>query len=85
MGLLIRPDPDDAGVPTPQQRQDAIVDFIREHIEVHGYPPSMREIGDAVGLSSTSSVHHQLCRLEQLGVLVRSERRSRAICVVEAA
>jgi hypothetical protein len=62
----------------------AILDFIRDHVAAHGYPPSVREIGDAVGLASTSSVHHQLCRLEKIGVLARTDRRSRAICLVES-
>lgn len=66
-------------VPYMTPRQRAIVDFIRDFSGDHGYPPSVREIGHWVGLSSTSSVHHQLRRLEDLGVLVRVENRSRAV------
>lgn len=68
----------------------AILDFVRDHIAAHGYPPSVREIGDAVGLASTSSVHRQLRLLEKLGMLVRAGRRCRALrlgesCAAEAA
>lgn len=59
-------------------RQREICDFIAEHIADHGYPPSVREIGDHVGLSSPSSVHHHLRRLEEAGALVRIAGRSRA-------
>ena len=78
VSLVIRPGPVDTAL---TGRQIAIVDFIRDHIDRRGYPPSVREIGDAVELSSTSSVHHQLRRLEKLGVLSRRVRRSRAICL----
>lgn len=61
-----------------------ILDFIRDHIERRGYPPSVREIGEAVELTSTSSVHHHLRRLEKLGVLARTSGRCRAIRVVES-
>jgi repressor LexA len=61
-----------------------ILDFIRDHIERRGYPPSVREIGDAVELTSTSSVHHHLRRLERIGVLARTSGRCRAIRVVES-
>ncbi len=42
------------------KRQQAILDFIKEEVDKRGYPPSVREIGLAVGLSSTASVHNQL-------------------------
>jgi repressor LexA len=61
-----------------------ILDFIRDHIERRGYPPSVREIGDAVKLKSSSSVHHHLRRLERIGVLARTSGRCRAIRVVES-
>ncbi|WP_062384744.1 transcriptional repressor LexA [Demequina iriomotensis] len=63
-------------------RQRAVVDFIRATVLDRGYPPSMREIGDAVGLTSPSSVKHQLTALEQKGVLRRDPHRPRAIEVV---
>ncbi|WP_062522465.1 transcriptional repressor LexA [Demequina silvatica] len=63
-------------------RQRAVVDFIRATVLDRGYPPSMREIGDAVGLTSPSSVKHQLTALEAKGVLRRDPHRPRAIEVV---
>lgn len=52
-------------------RQAAIVRYITESVDRQGYPPSMREIGKAVKLASTSSVAHQLMALERKGVLYR--------------
>lgn len=60
-------------------RQEKILGAIAAFIREHGYPPSMREIGDLVGLSSLSSVTHQLSRLEQLGCIRRDPKRPRAI------
>ncbi|WP_369188797.1 transcriptional repressor LexA [Streptomyces sp. R08] len=60
------------------QRQAAIVRYIREAVDRQGYPPSMREIGQAVHLASTSSVAHQLMALESRGVLFRDPHRPRA-------
>lgn len=82
---LIQIDPDVVAAAPLTGRQFDIIEFIRAHVELHGYPPTVREIGDDVGLSSTSSVHHQLRRLEELGVLVRGERRSRAMSLTAAA
>ncbi|MFI0960815.1 transcriptional repressor LexA [Streptomyces sp. NPDC021080] len=59
-------------------RQAAIVRYITESVARQGYPPSMREIGQAVQLSSTSSVAHQLGALEHKGVLYRDPHRPRA-------
>ncbi|MFE1921319.1 transcriptional repressor LexA [Streptomyces asoensis] len=59
-------------------RQSAIVRFITESVDRRGYPPSMREIGQAVDLASTSSVAHQLMVLERKGVLCRDPHRPRA-------
>ncbi len=67
------------------ERKQEIVDFIRKHLTKRGYPPSLREIGEAVGLSSPSSVKHQLDALERAGVLRRDPRRPRALEVVEDA
>ena len=55
--------------------------MIRDWVERFGYPPSVREIGDAVGLTSTSSVHHQLRTLERKGYLRRDPNRTRAVDV----
>jgi repressor LexA len=60
-------------------RQQQILDMIRETVEERGYPPSVREIGEAVGLRSTSSVHAQLASLERFGYLRRDPSRPRAI------
>ena len=61
------------------EKQMAILEVIQRSISRHGYPPSMREIGDAVGLSSLSSVTHQLNQLELSGYLRRDPNRPRAI------
>ncbi|MCX4826700.1 transcriptional repressor LexA [Streptomyces sp. NBC_01142] len=66
-------------------RQRRVRKFIAESTEARGYPPSMREIGQAVGLSSTSSVAHQLTAMERKGVLRRDPQRPRAYVVVRAA
>ncbi|HSK90026.1 MAG TPA: transcriptional repressor LexA [Euzebyales bacterium] len=60
-------------------RQQQILDMIRTTVDQRGYPPSVREIGEAVGLRSTSSVHAQLASLERLGYLRRDPSRPRAI------
>ena len=62
---------------TPRQR--VILTIIREAVERRGYPPSMREICDAAGLASTSSVSHQLAVLEQKGFIRRDPNRPRAL------
>src|SRR5882757_2940704 len=64
---------------TPRQRK--VLEVIRDWVERFGYPPSVREIGDAVGLTSTSSVHHQLRALERKGFLRRDPNRTRAVDV----
>lgn len=64
------------------EKQQAILEFISRSVENRGYPPSMREIGDAVGLSSLSSVTHQLSRLELAGYLRRDPNRPRALEVL---
>jgi repressor LexA len=64
------------------EKQLAILDFIQRAVASRGYPPSMREIGDAVGLSSLSSVTHQLNQLELSGYLRRDPNRPRALEVL---
>jgi repressor LexA len=64
---------------TPRQR--AILDVIRDSVENRGYPPSIREICEAAGLASTSSVAHQLTVLERKGYLRRDPNRPRAVDV----
>jgi len=63
-------------------RQRLVLETIRSAVEQHGYPPSMREIGRAVGLTSPSSVKHQLTALERKGYLRRDPNRPRAIEVM---
>ena len=63
-------------------KQRAIMDVIQRSVRDRGYPPSMREIGDAVGLSSLSSVTHQLHQLELSGYLRRDPNRPRALEVL---
>jgi repressor LexA len=63
-------------------KQLAILDVIQRSVAARGYPPSMREIGDAVGLSSLSSVTHQLNQLELSGYLRRDPNRPRALEVL---
>ena len=65
---------------TPRQR--LVLETIRSSVEQRGYPPSRREIGEAVGLTSPSSVKHQLTALERKGYLRRDPNRPRAIEVV---
>ncbi|MEX0868232.1 MAG: transcriptional repressor LexA [Nitriliruptoraceae bacterium] len=60
-------------------RQRAILEMIHTHVAAHGYPPSVREIGDAVGLKSPSSVHAQLETLEDKGYLRRDPTKPRAL------
>ncbi|MER5638671.1 transcriptional repressor LexA [Kitasatospora sp. NPDC002227] len=66
---------DEAGL---TERQRRVIEVIRDSVQRRGYPPSMREIGQAVGLSSTSSVAHQLMALERKGFLRRDPHRPRA-------
>jgi repressor LexA len=69
--------PADATGLTPRQRR--VLEVIRDSVERRGYPPSMREIGEAVGLTSTSSVAHQLSTLQRKGFLRRDANRPRAV------
>lgn len=66
-------------------RQRRVLEVIRNSIDRRGYPPSLREIGDSVGLTSPSSVAHQLAALERKGHLRRDPNRPRAIEVVSPA
>jgi repressor LexA len=70
--------PDEAGL-TPRQRK--VLEVIRDSVERRGYPPTVREIGEAVGLTSTSSVSHQLATLQKKGFLRRDPSRPRAVDV----
>jgi repressor LexA len=64
------------------KRQREIFDFISRYLSSHGYPPTVREIGKAVGLHSSSTVHAHLSKLESLGVLKRDPSKPRALEVL---
>jgi repressor LexA len=61
------------------KRQKEIFDYIRRYASRHGYPPTVREIGRAVGLTSSSTVHAHLANLEKIGLLRRDPTKPRAI------
>src|SRR5881227_3025400 len=61
------------------ERQREILEVIEAHMRARGYPPSVREIGEAVGLTSSSTVHAHLATLQRLGYLRRDPTKPRAI------
>lgn len=65
--------------PVLTAKRKQILDVIDEHLRAHGYPPSVREIGEAVGLTSSSTVHAHLATLQREGYLVRDKTKPRAI------
>ena len=65
------------------KRQQEIFDFIRRYSAKYGYPPTVRDIGKAVGLASSSTVHAHLANLEKLGLLRRDPSKPRAIEMLE--
>ena len=66
-------------------KQQQIYDYILSFTNEHGYPPSVREIGAAVGLKSPSTVHFHMKGLEEAGVIVKAEGKTRAITLPGAA
>jgi repressor LexA len=60
-------------------RQQEILNFIKKYIADKGYPPSVREIGEALGLSSPATIHSHLCNLEEKGLIRKSESKNRTI------
>jgi len=73
--------PDSPAAPlTARQRE--ILAFVNDHSAQHGYPPTVREIGTAVGLTSSSTVHAHLANLERLGLLRRDPAKPRALNLV---
>jgi len=64
------------------QRQQEIWQFLGDYVDSHGYPPTVREIGDAVGLASPSTVHAHLANLERAGLLRRDPTKPRALELV---
>jgi repressor LexA len=67
------------------KRQQEIFDFIKSHSARYGYPPTVRDIGKAVGLTSSSTVHAHLANLEKLGLLRRDPSKPRAIELLDRA
>jgi len=65
------------------ERQNKILDYIRYVTRVRSYPPSVREIGEAVGLSSSSTVHNHLNQLERRGLIKRDPSKSRTVQLVQ--
>ena len=61
------------------KRQSEIYDFVLHYVDEHGYPPTVREIGEAVGLASPSTVHAHLANLERAGYLRRDPTKPRAL------
>jgi repressor LexA len=64
------------------KRQREIFDYVKTYAREHGYPPTVRDIGKAIGLTSSSTVHAHLANLEKLGVLKRDPTKPRAIEVL---
>ena len=67
------------------KRQQEIFDFIKKYSAGHGYPPTVRDIGKAVGLASSSTVHAHLANLEKVGLLRRDPTKPRAIELLDRA
>ena len=67
------------------ERQRQIFEFVRSYVDAHGYPPTVREIGEAVGLASPSTVHAHLANLERAGLLKRDPTKPRALELTERA
>ena len=67
------------------ERQNKILDYIKYVTRVRNYPPSVREIGEAVGLSSSSTVHNHLNQLERRGLIKRDPSKSRTVQLVQDA
>jgi len=67
------------------KRQQEIFDFIKRYTDINGYPPTVRDIGKAVGLASSSTVHAHLANLEKLGLLRRDPTKPRAMELLDRA
>src|SRR5688500_8850855 len=64
------------------KRQQEIFDFVKSYVGEHGYPPTVRDIGKAIGLTSSSTVHAHIANLEKLGLLRRDPSKPRALEVL---
>jgi repressor LexA len=73
------------GVRVLSERQQQVLEYIRKTVAERGYPPSVREIGEAVGLSSPSTVHSHLSSLVAAGAITRDPSKPRAIMIVDDA
>ena len=71
----------DSTVLTPSltDRQQAVLDVLRQHVAEHGYPPTVREIGEVLGMASSSTVHSHLAALERAGIIERDPTKPRAL------
>jgi repressor LexA len=67
------------------KRQQEIFDFIKSYSSKHGYPPTVRDIGKAIGLTSSSTVHAHLANLEKAGMLRRDPTKPRALEILDKA
>ena len=65
------------------RREKAILKFIEEQVKANGYPPSVREIGKAIGLSSTATVHGYLAKLEKQGFIKKEDKKGRTLKVIK--
>ena len=71
-----------SSAPQLTARQQEIWEFLVDYVDRHGYPPTVREIGEAVGLASPSTVHAHLANLERAGLLRRDPTKPRALDLV---
>ncbi len=65
--------------PTLTDRQQSVLDVLRQHVAQHGYPPTVREIGEVLGMASSSTVHSHLAALERAGIIERDPTKPRAL------
>mgnify|MGYP004630162615 FL=1 len=65
------------------RKEKAILKFIEEQVKANGYPPSVREIGKAIGLSSTATVHGYLAKLEKQGFIKKEDKKGRTLKVIK--
>ena len=65
------------------RKEKAILKFIEEQVVENGYPPSVREIGKAIGLSSTATVHAYLSKLEKQGFIKKEDKKGRTLKVIK--
>jgi len=72
---------DSTALPAPEltDRQQAVLNVLRSHAAEHGYPPTVREIGEVLGLASSSTVHSHLAALERAGIIERDPTKPRAL------